>query len=146
MTKLCIKGIAALLGLLLVACAGTAAPQEVTVEVDDAGYAPDRVTVVVGQETKLTLRNIGTDEHDLGIDEIALVTRGEDNGMPGHNMEAMTGETGEPLQLHVLAAAGSSSSLEITPTKLGEYEFRCRIANHKEVGMLVVTRAKRSTD
>ncbi len=141
MKKLIAKGYLGLLGLLLVACAGTASMQEVSVEVDNAGYTPNVVTVVVGQEVKLTLRNDDTVEHDLGIDEIPLVTRSEDNSTPGHNMAGMTGEMAEAIQLHLVAAAGSSSSLEMTTTKLGEYEFRCRIASHTEVGTLIVTQA-----
>lgn len=130
------------MGLLLLGCGRAAEPNEIVVEVSEQGYLPSEVTVPVGKATRLTLSNVGAEEHDLGIVEIPLVTRGGGGGMA--NMPGMSGtgsEMATPLQLHVVTAAGASNSLDITPTKVGEYEFRCQIDGHSEAGTLVVTRS-----
>jgi uncharacterized cupredoxin-like copper-binding protein len=131
----------AVLGTLLLACAGAVETTEVVVEVSEQGYAPNRVTVTVGQETKLTLRNLDGTEHDLGIREIPIVTRGGSDSMAGHNMPGMSGEMAVPLQLHIVTPPEATNSLEFTPSKLGEYEFQCQIAGHTEAGTLVVVRS-----
>ena len=54
-------------GLLLLGCASAAQTNEVIIEVNEQGYLPNEVTVFVGKDTRLTLSNVGTEEHDLGI-------------------------------------------------------------------------------
>lgn len=125
-------------GLLLLGCASAAQTNEVIIEVNEQGYLPNEVTVFVGKDTRLTLSNVGTEEHDLGIVEIPLVTRGGGDSMAGHNMDDMSGSMTTPLQLHIVSEEGASNSLDITPAMTGEYEFRCQIAGHSEVGTLVV--------
>lgn len=127
------------LGLLLLGCAGAVEVNEVVVEVSEQGYLPAKVTVLVGKSARLTLRNTGTEEHDLGIPEIPLVSRGKGDPMAG--MAGMSSEMATPLQLHVVSASGAVNSVDVTPTKIGEYEFRCQIAGHSEIGTLIVARS-----
>lgn len=130
-----------MLGSLLFGCASAAATNEVMVEVNEQGYQPLEVTVVVGKDTRLTLRNTSTEEHELGIHEIPLATRGGGDNMAGHNMDGTSDAMATPLQLHIVTAAGANTSLDFTPTKVGKYEFRCQIEGHSEIGTLVVARS-----
>jgi uncharacterized cupredoxin-like copper-binding protein len=131
-----------LLVLLLTACSnfGTQTA-EVTVEVNEIGYQPTTIEFAVGMATKLNLKNVGSVEHQLGITEIPLAVRG--GGVAEHNMAGMNGamapET-EQLQVHLVTLPGATTSLELTPTKTGEYAFRCVAPGHTEQGTLVVTR------
>ena len=125
------------------ACAGAPWTRDrassVTVEVNDRGYQPATVEVATGETVKLTLKNTGDVEHQLGIAEIPLMTQG---GAEGHSMAGMEGtmvpET-EQLQVHLVAAPGATATLELTPTKAGEYEFHCLIPGHTEQGTLIVS-------
>jgi uncharacterized cupredoxin-like copper-binding protein len=130
-------GLLGVLSLLLLGCGSAAEANEVIIEVSEQGYLPDEVNVVVGEDARLTLRNVGTEDHDLGIVEIPLVTRGG-GSTAGHNMDDMNGEMATPLQLHIVAGVGASTSLDFTPSKTGEYEFRCQIPGHSETGTLIV--------
>lgn len=97
--------------------------------------------MAAGETAKLPLKNSGSVEHQLGIAEIPLVTQG--GGMAGHNMAGMDGTMApeaEQLQVHLVAALGATTSLELTPTQAGEYAFRCVAPGHTEQGTLVVTR------
>lgn len=129
--------------LLLAACTslGAGRTAEVTVEVSDGGYQPATIEMAAGETAKLTLKNSGIVEHQLGIAEIPLVTQG--GGMAGHNMAGMDGTMApeaEQLQVHLVAAPGATTSLDLTPTQAGEYAFRCVAPGHTEQGTLVVTR------
>jgi uncharacterized cupredoxin-like copper-binding protein len=56
-------------------------------------------------------------------------------------MSGMSGDMSDlepPPQLHLVAAAGTSNSLAFTPTKAGQYEFKCIAPGHTETGTLVV--------
>jgi uncharacterized cupredoxin-like copper-binding protein len=119
------------------------APQrELLVTVDNVAYAPNTLETEVGEEVTLTLNNVDTQEHHFAIQEISIATSGGGMGnMPGMDMSGMSGEMSEmgPMpQLHLVAAAGTSNTLEFTPTKSGEYEFNCIMPGHTESGALVV--------
>lgn len=120
---------------LLTAC-GNSQPsvQEVTIEATDIAYSIHQIEVVAGQPVKLTLKDSGTLDHDFSILEIPLVIDHEAEEMPGHDMSNMTAMGVEP-QLHVATTAGTSNTIEFTPTKPGTYEFFCTVAGHKEAGM-----------
>lgn len=116
--------------------------RELLVTVDSAAYAPNTLAVQTGEEVSLTLNNVGSQEHHFAIQEIPIATSGGGMGsMPGMDMSGMSGEMSEmgPMpQLHLVAAAGTSNTLEFTPTKSGHYAFNCILPGHTESGTLVV--------
>lgn len=135
-----IVGLAAGLALLA-ACSSLGAdqPTTVTVEVNDSGFQTAVVEIVAGQPSRIVLKNTGTVEHQLGITDIPLVTKGSDAA--GHSMAGMSGTMApemEQLMVHMMAAPGSMTSLDLTPSMAGEYTFRCVIPGHTEQGTLVV--------
>lgn len=129
-----------LLCLLLTACTQYGGQVvEVSIEVNASSYFPAVTEVEAGKTTKLTLKNSDTVEHQLAITEIPLVTQG--GGTAEHNMAGMDGTMApeiEPLQVHLVAGPGVTTSLELTPSKAGEYLFRCVIPGHTEQGTLIV--------
>jgi uncharacterized cupredoxin-like copper-binding protein len=137
-------GLLLALAVLLTGCSMfRSAPQrELLVTVDEAGYAPNRLEAQAGEQVTLTLNNVGTQEHHFAIQEIAIVTRGGGvGGMPGMDMSGMSGDMSEmgPMpQLHLVAAAGTSNTLEFTPSQAGEYEFKCIVPGHRETGTFIV--------
>jgi uncharacterized cupredoxin-like copper-binding protein len=119
------------------------APQrELLLTVDDAGYSHDTLEARAGELVKLRLNNAGGLEHHFAIVEIPIVTSGGGMGdMSGMNMAGMShdmSEMGPMPQLHLVAAAGASNTLEFTPTKSGQYLFECIVPGHTEVGTLFV--------
>lgn len=127
-----------LVGMIVSACANRGRTLEVTVEVNEAGYQPATVEITAGETANLTLKNTGSVEHQLGITEIPLMTQGgEMAGMAGMD-DTMVPEM-EQLQVHLVAASGAATSLELTPTKPGEYTFRCVAPGHTEQGTLIVS-------
>jgi uncharacterized cupredoxin-like copper-binding protein len=119
------------------------APQrELLVTVDTVAYAPNTLETEVGEEVTLTLNNIDTQEHHFAIQEIPIATSGGGMGsMPGMDMSGMSrdmSEIGPMPQLHLVAAAGTSNTLQFTPTKSGQYQFNCILPGHTESGTLVV--------
>lgn len=129
--------------ILLSACTSLGGDRttEVTIEVNDVGFRPSTIEIAAGELAKLTLKNSGSVEHQLGIDEIPLVTQG--GGMAGHNMAGMDSAMAveaEQLQVHLVSAPGATTSLELIPSVIGEYLFRCVAPGHMEQGTLIVTR------
>ena len=127
-----------LLGVLLAGCSmsRSAAQRELLVTVDDAGYAPKTLEAQAGEQIRLTLKNIGTQEHHFAIQEISIATTG--GGMDMSGMSGDMSSMGSMPELHLVAAAGTSNMLEFTPTQAGQYEFKCIVPGHMETGTLVV--------
>lgn len=115
---------------------------ELLVTVDDAGYNPATLEMTIGERVKLTLNNVAAQEHQLAIQEIAIVNRGGGMGdMPGMNMSGSSSDMSNMAnmpQLHLVAAAGAQNSLEFTPAQADQYEFFCILPNHRERGQLTV--------
>jgi uncharacterized cupredoxin-like copper-binding protein len=105
-------------------------PQEITLEATDIAYNQSTIEVTAGQPVRLTLKDTGLLEHDFSISEIPVIITDEGETMPGHEMGH-----DEP-QLHVAATAGTSNTIEFTPTTPGTYEFFCTVAGHKDAGMV----------
>jgi len=132
------------LALLLSGCSmfRATSQRELLLTVDDRGYAPNLLQVEAGESVLLTLDNIGAVEHHFAIQKISIVTRGRGmNNMPGMDMSGMSEDMSnlESMpQLHLVAAAGERNTLEFTPTQAGQYEFKCVVPGHSEVGSLFV--------
>ena len=95
-------------------------------------YQPASLEVTTVQPVRLTLTNGDAVEHDFSSTEFPIDGTVQTVGHGGHDM----GEEGEPLDLHVGAAASGSGTIEFTPSQPGTYEFFCTVAGHKEAGMV----------
>lgn len=125
------------IAVVVAACANSNPGTSVVVAVKDNDYTPTTLEIPAGEPVKLTLKNTGTSEHQLGIKQIALLTTG--GGMSGMaGMQGTMDKMGEQLQLHIIAAAGAQNTLEFTPTQPDRYEFFCPIPGHTERGTLMV--------
>ena len=127
---------------LLAACsapAGIPSPfpvHEITLQTDNSlRFSPAEMTVVVGQPVRLTLQNGGALEHDFNVDNLGLADEPTVSGAHHHHLAAPTPETGN-FNVHVAATAEEVGVLEFVPTEVGEYEFYCSTAGHKEAGMV----------
>lgn len=128
-----ITALAGLLAFLPVSCSSpAAAPQVINVAVSRMQYQPASLEVAAGQPVRLTLTNGDALEHDFSITEFPIDGTVQTMGHGGHDMA----DAGEPLALHVGAAANGSGTIEFTPSQPGTYEFFCTVAGHKEAGMV----------
>ena len=121
--------------LILVACGNGAAPTTpsvVNVEASDFRFEPATIELKAGQPVKLSFRNKGAVEHDFSVMAIQVAN----SGTPGHSGAGhdMSNMAMQP-DLHTIAAAGQTSTLEFTPSQSGTYEFQCTVAGHKDAGM-----------
>ncbi|MBI3915106.1 MAG: cupredoxin domain-containing protein [Chloroflexi bacterium] len=123
------------LSLALAACSTVpvkSGPQEVTLEVAEFKYQPATVQVEVGRPVKVTMRNMGTIEHDWSIMEIpATAIKSSAQSPMGHDMGG-----GNQPELHMVVAMGQMAQMEFTPTRPGTFQFYCTVAGHKEAGMV----------
>lgn len=119
------------------------APQsEITVTVNDKGYAPATLEATTGTTIRLTLQNVGAQEHQFAIDKIALVVSDSSgSAMAGMDMTGMSNAAADMPQVHLAAAAGQSTTLEFTPAQAGTYVFTCILPDHGERGTLTVKRS-----
>jgi uncharacterized cupredoxin-like copper-binding protein len=114
-------------------------PANVVLEVNDTGFQPAVVQIAAGQPVEITLKKTGSVEHQLGIADIPLVTQG--GGTPEHDMAGMNGTMAsgmQQLRVHMVAAPGAMTAMELTPSMAGEYVLRCVVPGHTEQGKLVV--------
>lgn len=126
---------------LLAACGGAAESQapptkEVTLIGTDIAYDTNRIEVAAGQPLKVTLQNDGALTHDFSIMMIphtGEVTADEMATDAGHEMDM--GEMEMEPDVHVSAPAGTSQSVEFTPSVPGEYQFFCTVEGHQAAGM-----------
>lgn len=88
---------------------------EIAVEAGSFYYKPNLIRVKKGEKVKLTLNAVSM-MHDFNIDELSVKVP--------------------------ITRDGTSSTVEFTPTKAGEFEFYCSVGNHRamgQVGKLIVT-------
>ena len=88
---------------------------EISVEAGSFYFKPNLIRVKKGEKVKLTLNAVSM-MHDFNIDELGVKV---------------------PLTKN-----GTSSTVEFTPTKAGEFEFYCSVGSHRangQVGKLIVT-------
>ncbi len=71
-------------------------------------FSPGEVVVAAGEPVNLTLRNDGRSQHDIA---------------------------GRGIDLHVHAAAGTTSGTGFVPSEPGRYELYCSIPGHARQGM-----------
>ena len=120
--------------MALYACArSTPPPLEVALQATEFSYGPDRIEVLVGQQVRVRVLNLGTLEHDFVIQQIPLQSGVGDSGeMPGHDMGNMQVEAA----VHTGAMPGREGAISFTPAMVGTYEFFCAVPGHREAGMV----------
>jgi uncharacterized cupredoxin-like copper-binding protein len=133
--------IVSLLGLLIAcgkqsAVAPAASVKSVTITATDIAFDTPQIELSLGQPLRLTLNNQGALVHDFSI--LKIPVEGEVSGdttagnMAEHNMSHMA----ETPEVHVSAVADQSQTITFTPATVGEYEYFCTVAGHKEAGMV----------
>ncbi|MEW5988868.1 MAG: cupredoxin domain-containing protein [Chloroflexota bacterium] len=123
-----------LTALSLVACsapADTSGPQTITLEASLMKFQPATLEVTAGRPVILTFINKDTVDHDFTVAEIPVT-----GVLVGEVIEHAMAHGHSDPDLHVVALAGKSNTLEFTPTQPGTYEFTCTVAGHKEAGMV----------
>ena len=122
---------------LLAGCSdsdGAGAPaddvQRVTVEMAELTYEPMRLSVEAGRPVEVTVRNVGTTDHDfvvagLRAKDIKRVTAGHG----GHG-------GGDEIVGH--AKPKQTVTVRFTPLATGDFEIFCSLPGHREGGMVGV--------
>jgi uncharacterized cupredoxin-like copper-binding protein len=119
-----------LLGLIfLTACGASGNKPVTTVDVDmtDHKFTPDEFTVPAGAETKINLKNSGTQAHEFQI--MILGATAED---------AKTDENGNSTAYWsaVLRPAENKSLSFLAPSEPGSYVIKCSAPGHTKAGMV----------
>ncbi len=109
-----------------------AAAVNVTVNASDFVFAPAQIEVAAGQTIKVTMENSGTQDHDFTIQAIPLA--GEAHGMGTATDDHM--HSAASSAVHVALKAGTTGTVEFTPTEAGVYTFDCTVPGHKAAGMV----------
>lgn len=120
--------------IVLSACGSPSRPTtDITVEMTDFAYSPSSITVPAGEPVTLTVKNIGNVEHDFVVEKIDATTKViQDSGSNAHHAH---GEE-QNYDLHISAAAGESSVLQLTVSEPGTYKVFCTVEGHEEAGMI----------
>lgn len=89
-------------------------------------FAPETLTVPVGQAVTVRLQNARATVHDFTVDNIP-VTGVESHG-DRHEMDKMAA-------VHTSANGGREGKVTFTPTQPGRFVFYCTVPGHREAGM-----------
>ena len=135
--RLLVGGLAALLALVAAGCsdsdgAGTAAGevQRITVEMSELKYEPMRLSVKAGQPAEVTVRNVGTADHDFVV-----------AGLPAKDVKRVTaghGGHGGGDEIVGHARPGQAVTVRFTPLRTGDFDIFCSLPGHREGGMVGV--------
>jgi len=125
--------------LLLTACSSDPSAVTVSILADENRFSPARVEVLAGKPATLNFYNIGTEEHQLAIQNLPMIVQDEAD-LAAHAMEGMNSPMmrGISPQVHAVAPVGKQTQLTFVPAEAGEYVFRCILPGHTEEGILVV--------
>lgn len=88
---------------------------EIIIEAGSFYYKPNLITVKKGEKVKLTLSSVSM-MHDFNIDELGVKVP--------------------------ITKSGSTSTVEFTPSVVGEFEFYCSVGQHRQngqIGKFIVT-------
>lgn len=103
-----------------------------TVKIDlrDAGFLPKELTLVAGQPYRLTLTNVGANNHYFNAPEFfaSIATRRAE--VPRH-AEIYTSR----IDRFEVFAAGGTVDLWFVPLEKGRYRAHCHLGNHAEMGV-----------
>lgn len=108
---------------------------EVEVALKDHSYAPDEISLKVGQPYKLVLRNVGAVAHDMVggslFDEKVIALR---------MVNSSVGRVIADYVNSVYVRSRNNIELWLVPLKPGEYSFFCSLPGHREDGMEGIVR------
>ena len=134
--RLLATGLVALLALLA-GCAdsdGAGAPagevQRITVEMSELKYEPTRLSVKAGQPAEVTVRNVGTADHDFVV-----------ANLPAKDIKRVTaghGDHGGGDEIVGHAKPKQTVRVRFTPLETGDFEIFCSLPGHREGGMVGV--------
>ncbi len=96
------------------ACGASPPSREITVAMDDYRFLPNVIEIAPGERIRLTLKNIGRQEHDFAPDQ-----RGLAFGVPSFH----------------LGPAASASRDWTAPTTSAEIAVTCTLPGHAQAGM-----------
>ena len=102
-----------LLGVVVAAFALTACQASgggTTEELRDFAFAPNQLTAKAGEPVTLSLKNTGTQPHDLSLADLGVRSP--------------------------VVAAGQTVAFTFTPPRAGTFQFTCDQLGHKEAGMV----------
>ncbi len=103
----------------------------VTLNATDFVFTPAQIEVAAGETIKVTLENKGTQDHDFTIQAIPLSGKAHAMGNADDHMHSA-----DSSAVHVAVKAGTTGTVEFTPTEAGVYTFDCTVPGHKEAGMV----------
>ncbi len=120
--------------LFLSACGSSNAipATEIKVDMNEFLYAPAEITVPAGVPVVLTLTNSGAQEHDFVVEEIKVENVSAEGDTPGEHAHGAEAN----YDLHIVTAAGGTSTLSFTATEPGTYKIFCSIQGHEVAGMV----------
>ena len=133
-------------GLASVSCAAPgsgsgalAGGRTIEITMTDFAFSPARVLLRPGERVTLSLKNLGTAEHEFMAGSGAMPSAGymrdwladaEQGPMPQGDHEP--GHSGVSVRV---PAKGSATLTIVVPPQVGELEFGCFLADHYERGM-----------
>lgn len=92
------------------------AATELTIQGDEWKLTPNRTTVPAGEEITVTFENVGSNQHNVGID------------LDGD------GDTDDDVRTETIPQ-GETATFTVTIEEPGEYTYFCDISGHRSAGM-----------
>jgi uncharacterized cupredoxin-like copper-binding protein len=127
-------GLLMLLALVTVGCsdnedagASQGEVERITVEMAELKFDPMRLSVSTGQPVEVTVKNVGTTDHDFVI-----------TGLPAKDVKSVTaGHGGHGGREEIVGHAKPKQTVTVrfTPLRTGDFDIVCSLPGHKEGGM-----------
>lgn len=103
---------------------------EVRIELKDSGFSPRELRLKAGQPYRLTLVNMGVNNHYFNAEEFFRSIAARKAQVPRYaEMKAVYFSSFE------LYAAGGTMELWFVPLDRGRYRAHCHLGNHAEMGV-----------
>lgn len=114
----------------VVAQADWSRAKSVRIDLRDAGFLPQELRLLAGQPYRLTLTNMGVNNHYFNAPEFfaSIATRRAE--VPRH-AEIYTSR----IDRFEVFAAGGTVDLWFVPLEKGRYRAHCHLGNHAEMGV-----------
>jgi uncharacterized cupredoxin-like copper-binding protein len=114
------------------------AAQTITVIATEFKFDPNTITVKVGQPVQIIMKNNGTVDHELEVEDLkasnAVLDLSQAGKIPEDERDEAMGDAAQG-EVHAYAAAGGTATITFTPTTAGSYDFACNLPGHKDAGM-----------